>query len=463
MARRCKTKRKSRLKKKNTSADFILYAFLGCTFLAFCIVGSAIYLYQSNSAFEVAELAGGAEIQSAPQISSVGDVAFQNAVAKKDWATAVVRMEELVKANPGNSDYRKALGMVLSNHGLVISRDNPGDLKLLATAAAKLKRAVSFLQGEPDRLKKTWEVYASVGANEYRAGQKRKGKSRIEEANRRQANDDYISYSLGSIFMNEGAYAKAKPLLEIAARSSDVSIQQKSKDLLAHIGSDVYQEQFFSSASSNGFVVRFQGPSRPDLASTVTNQLTSLRSTVRAVVGSVPDNDIEIILYTSDRYKQERGLPDWAGGSFDGRIRVGIGDISGRNLRQTLGHEYAHAAVYHKVGNRAPVWLNEGIAQCVELGRNPSRRQLQEEIGGRAPLLSSLNGGFLNMGREQALASCATSWGAVSYMLVRRGSGSVPNVLSELAKGSDINAALKKATGLTVDELGSAVLTDLGY
>lgn len=84
---------------------------------------------------------------------------------------------------------------------------------------------------------------------------------------------------------------------------------------------------------------------------------------------------IEVVLYRADGFDAVTGLGDWAGGVFDGTIRVPVADLLDSRrvarIRDVLRHETAHAFAHSIGGAEVPSWLNEGIAQWLE---NPARR-----------------------------------------------------------------------------------------
>ena len=82
---------------------------------------------------------------------------------------------------------------------------------------------------------------------------------------------------------------------------------------------------------------------------------------------------IPVVLYRREEFARITGLSEWAGGSFDGTIRVPIAE--GRSLDPALSallrHELVHAFVREASGgDKVPAWLNEGLAQW--LARDPS-------------------------------------------------------------------------------------------
>ncbi|MGB0333167.1 MAG: tetratricopeptide repeat protein, partial [Planctomycetota bacterium] len=84
---------------------------------------------------------------------------------------------------------------------------------------------------------------------------------------------------------------------------------------------------------------------------------------------------IEVILYDAAGFDKVTGLGDWAGGVFDGKIRVPVEDLRTElrfaRVQGVLRHETAHAFTRSIGGTAVPSWLNEGVAQWLE---EPARR-----------------------------------------------------------------------------------------
>ena len=74
------------------------------------------------------------------------------------------------------------------------------------------------------------------------------------------------------------------------------------------------------------------------------------------------------MLYPDETFREVTGSPHWSGGIYDGRIKLPIGGLArgSERLARTVRHEYAHAAIVTLSKGKAPVWLNEGLAQVAE-------------------------------------------------------------------------------------------------
>ena len=122
------------------------------------------------------------------------------------------------------------------------------------------------------------------------------------------------------------------------------------------------------------------------------------------------EKKIAVVLYKSEGFTNVTGLGDWAGGAFDGVIRVPVDDLRDAQrvarLQDVLRHEVAHAFVQSIGGRGVPSWLNEGIAQWLE---NPKRR-----LGGlsvaRARLTNARDNGGKELFKLKEIQGSLVSW-----------------------------------------------------
>jgi hypothetical protein len=91
-----------------------------------------------------------------------------------------------------------------------------------------------------------------------------------------------------------------------------------------------------------------------------------------------PADVITVVLYTREQFRDVTRSPEWAGGAFDGRIRVPVlGALQNiKEFERVLTHEFTHALVRSIAPRGVPTWLNEGLAVLFE-GSNLARREQQ--------------------------------------------------------------------------------------
>ncbi len=209
-------------------------------------------------------------------------------------------------------------------------------------------------------------------------------------------------------------------------------------------------EEGFNKDATGRFSVKYEGRERIEAGRIVLRLLEDAYGDIGREISFFPDREVGVILYTDRQFREVTDAPDWSSGIYDGRIRIPIGGIERETpgLRAVLYHEYTHAVV-HAITPRAPVWLNEGLAQHFE-GREIGGRQrelLRRMLRQNAlPPLSALEGSFLSYGGGQAGQAYLVSLSAVRYMIDRYGMHRVRRVLDALAAGEDASRAL--GTGL---------------
>jgi tetratricopeptide (TPR) repeat protein len=163
-----------------------------------------------------------------------------------------------------------------------------------------------------------------------------------------------------------------------------------------------------------------------------------------------------VILYEGRRYFALVSVPDWISGSFDGKIRVTVdpGSGHGAELAMVLAHELAHAFVRRASRDRAPAWLQEGLAQWWE-GKRLASAELRAALAGRPLATLPEIDESLSRKPEPAVVRDAytEALGLVEYLMVARGPGAVACLVRNLGRGTGLETALREETGFTADDL----------
>ncbi|MDG1049970.1 MAG: hypothetical protein P8M11_16300 [Planctomycetota bacterium] len=176
---------------------------------------------------------------------------------------------------------------------------------------------------------------------------------------------------------------------------------------------------------------------------------------------------IEVILYDAEGFDSVTGLGDWAGGVFDGKIRVPVEDLRSElrfaRVKSVLRHETAHAFSHSIGGAAVPSWLNEGVAQWLE---EPARRESAVEIA-RAKLgasalfpLSRLDGNLVGWeDRAEVARAYDQALALVDHLSVQYGADLVFSMIAACREGG-VGGAAEHFRERTLVEL-DAVLGDL--
>jgi tetratricopeptide (TPR) repeat protein len=154
-----------------------------------------------------------------------------------------------------------------------------------------------------------------------------------------------------------------------------------------------------------------------------------------------------VILYEGRRFFELREMPDWVGGSYDGKIRVPIdlGRSPDEALLGLLRHELAHAFLARISRGRAPGWLQEGLAQFIE-GRRVEPAAARATFA-EAPtdVLTTLEAALgQRADRTAARRAYALSLSFVQYLGSRAGTAGVVCLAADLGQGRGLDDAFQR-------------------
>jgi hypothetical protein len=199
----------------------------------------------------------------------------------------------------------------------------------------------------------------------------------------------------------------------------------------------------FSTRLATHFTILFEGPADQPLAGRVSEMLESIYWQVGGALGAYPPGVITVVLYSKEQFRDVTQSPSWAGGLYDGRIRVPVaGRIDERDLRRVLTHEFTHAVIHSLAPRGVPQWLNEGLAVLMERGGG---QVAAPPAGESAPPLARLEGSFDKLSPDEAKMAYATSAAATQALLDRGGPMVIYNLLTNLGSGMRFDEAFERA------------------
>lgn len=201
------------------------------------------------------------------------------------------------------------------------------------------------------------------------------------------------------------------------------------------------------------FKVQFSKMEDSGVQNTVLDILEDAYRTIGSDFNYYPPSSITVILYNEKGFFDVTRAPGWAGGLYDGKIRIPIKDIEGREelLKRILYHEFVHALV-NSITPRCPVWLNEGLAEY--FSEDEELLKWGAAIGQLIPL-QRLEGGFPSGDIRLVALAYLESYTAVSDLIEKHGLYRIKECLDALGKGESLSGAFRSIFGVTYEEFAA--------
>ena len=219
---------------------------------------------------------------------------------------------------------------------------------------------------------------------------------------------------------------------------------------------DLETERDFREGESAHFVLRYHGGAAPDLAREMLAALENDFQEIAAALEYTPADPISVVLYTGDAFQDITRTPSWVGALNDGRIRIPVQGLSTvtPELSRVLRHELTHSFVSEKTHARAPIWLQEGVAQWMEGKRSNRAAALLVELYDRNedPALAALENTWMNMSGDSAGVAYAWSL-AVVEAISQRSTSDIQRLLERVAVEPSAEAATKNALRMNYAEI----------
>jgi tetratricopeptide (TPR) repeat protein len=259
-----------------------------------------------------------------------------------------------------------------------------------------------------------------------------------------------IEYSLGNL---DDAIRLYEQVLAQKPGEADIShrLETWRKESAVHLG--------LTQRNDGRFSIIFEGSTDSALADRALATLDAAYWRIGGAIGAYPASSITVTLYTDQQFRDLTGAPEWAGGVFDGRIRIPIKDVR-QNLPQfdrVLVHELTHAMVSTLAPRGVPTWLHEGLASYFEPEDLASALRVLR-ITGPVPV-EVLFERFAGLNERQATAAYAESL-VLADVLMRRTGSRMAIVLQSLDRGQTLQESLE-LVGVNLADLEADVMTSV--
>jgi Tetratricopeptide repeat len=324
------------------------------------------------------------------------------------------------------------------------------------------------------RLKAQRELPAPEAWAAMERGDASRAASLFREAIERSPRDAYLHFGAGwaayTLGRNDAAISSLKKALElnasfvqaatllgtVAYANSDLDLAVRSMEKAAALapGDARIRRQLeqwrkesalhsrFDERPGVRFRVLFEGAEHQALGARVSQVLESSYWTIGKTLNSFPGEPLTVILYTNRQFQDVTRAPAWAGGAYDGRIRLPVGGAlrTPAALDRVVRHELVHAMIEYTAPRNIPTWVNEGLASVLE---SSDRAWAKKVLNGTSEVfaLDDLTNGFSHLDGSDALVAYAESAVAAEILIERLG----PNLgvfLQMLGNGHSVDQAL---------------------
>jgi tetratricopeptide (TPR) repeat protein len=270
-----------------------------------------------------------------------------------------------------------------------------------------------------------------------------------------------IAPNSADVFKLEGwAYYGANKLDQAVAAWQITQKLRPDPDVaeaLAKAERDKSEEESYREGETAHFALKYSGAATPGLAEEILRALEADFSDIESQLNYTPPEQIGVILYTNQAFADITRAPGWVGALNDGRLRIPVQGLSSMTpeLARVLKHELTHSFVGQKTHQRAPTWLQEGVAQYMEGQRSGQYASalLAMADQNQVPALANMEGSWLNFSGDSAALAYAWSLATVESIIASGGSGDISRLLDAVASAPNTESALESSLRISYADL----------
>ena len=228
---------------------------------------------------------------------------------------------------------------------------------------------------------------------------------------------------------------------------------------------DKSEEESYHEGNTAHFALKYSGAATPQLAREILRYLEDDFADISNQLGYTPPDQIGVILYTNQGFADITRAPAWVGALNDGRLRIPVQGLTNvtPDLARVMKHELTHSFVGQKTHQRAPVWLQEGIAQYMEGARSSQAAGSLLELSkaGISPQFATMESSWMNLSGSSVSLAYAWSLAAVEAIIDEGGMTDIDRLLDRVASEPSSEAALKDALRENYSDLASRTIAYL--
>jgi len=232
------------------------------------------------------------------------------------------------------------------------------------------------------------------------------------------------------------------------------------KTKLEKLRDETIVEKDLSTYREQHFIIKYQDGKGEYDGFELREILKETYSRISKDLGYYFNHKVVVLLYDQEQFQKLTQLPHWAAGVYDGKIRMPAYQVgfTDRELKSLTAHEMTHAFVSAISKNRAPVWINEGLAEYEEnrVEKNPLIVfKPAVRTNNLIPLTTLMTQGAVTAMKDPIMISLfyEQSFQLVTYLIDRYGMFRVKQLLEEFGKGKDSDEGLRNILKISIDRL----------
>ena len=384
------------------------------------------------------------------------------------WEEAIDKEERAFDLAPDVEVIKKTLAVYYNSYGLELK--DRGDLR---KAAQCLRLAVDYFPDEPVIKKNAAGVYLAWADNFMRKDEYTNAERMLVNAERFDKNNPYLYVLKGEIAYSRDNYYRAKDNWNKALELNPSLYKVRIK--LEKLEKEQEAERNFSIKEIENFKLKFEGIDKQDLAEQAAEILRNAYREVGQDFDLYPRATVPVVIYPKNKLKKLDYFPDWAAGTYDGKIRFGENLIENKiYMKAVLYHEYTHVLVRILGGDNVPLWLNEGLAEySAKRFKTPEMRKARQILLRKAfekkTSFSIDRLGVMDLNRLSFLSPnrialvYAQSESFINYLINRSSLHDMRILLEHLKRGDSIYKAVKDVLYVDLEVLERDWKSEFGY
>jgi tetratricopeptide (TPR) repeat protein len=304
-----------------------------------------------------------------------------------NFKEAIKDFERACQLNPFNDKALSNLACTHNNLGVILANKKDYDEALRHFNAAKAQKpedisirlnllstlvtlkdatAIEKEAGEIIRLRPTdVETVLKVAAAFQNSENSLAAQITLEKLADKVPENARIHQTLGKLLYKNGELSQALYHLE---RSQALAPEAKTGEFLQQLRKERELEATSKSYTSLNFSLVCDESFSEEWAQELLEHLEEAYDHIGSRLCFYPAQRSQVLVMQTEDFRNVHDLPEWAGGVYDGKIRLPVPgrSISPSYLRSAIRHEYTHHVVFLLSAGNCPIWLNEGLAQIFE-------------------------------------------------------------------------------------------------